>query len=140
MLSRFLLCSLVLSEVEHNNRVPQDESALIAKPALQPFTFGGLARFASARIGRVLFVAVLFAALGGAAMGRIAAKCWVPVITETVADLPETGGISEGQLHSAEAKLLGANRFLAVSVGDASPGNADIGMQFARDGIELSSL
>jgi hypothetical protein len=120
--------------------VPKDEPAPIARPVFQPFTFGGVARFASARIGRVFLVGLFFATLGGAAIGRIAAKCWSPVITEAVVALPPGGGISGGELHSKEAKLLGANTFLAISMGDTPPGNADLSVQFRRTEMELTSL
>src|SRR5438105_4294101 len=74
----------------------------------QPFTFGGVARYASARFGRLLGMALLFAILPAAVICRIAAHCWWPVITEAIEALPESARIEGGTLRvqETEARLL----------------------------------
>lgn len=113
---------------------------------MQPFTFGGVARFASAGIVRVFAGALFFATLGAAALGAIAANCWAPAITEAVAGLPATGMIENGQLvwPEKDGRLLAANQFISFEVqpGDPAPaaGATDLGLQFRRTHLLLRSL
>src|SRR5688572_23478195 len=50
----------------------------------QPFTFSGVACYASARFGRLLGVALCFAVISAAVACVFAARAWWPVITEAV--------------------------------------------------------
>lgn len=88
------------------------------KPPGQPFTFGGVARYASAPFGRLLGMAFVFAFLSAAVLGRLAARCWWPVITEAVQALPENGNIQKGALRidQKEARLLAANKFVSFQL------------------------
>ena len=88
------------------------------RPAGQPFTFSGVARYASARLPRLLGVALLFALLPAIILACLGFRCWRPVITEAVASLPERGSIERGtlQINSREARLLGANQFLSIQI------------------------
>jgi hypothetical protein len=88
------------------------------QPAGQPFTFGGVARFAHASLGRLLLAQLIFGVLTGLAVMWLAALGWAPVIDEAVSKLPETGGIQNGALQWSErsGRLLGANHFLSIEV------------------------
>jgi hypothetical protein len=112
----------------------------------QPFTFGGVARYASAGIGRVLLTALIFAVSGAAVLSRVAGHCWWPVITEAVESLPEKARIQEGalQVEEKDAGLLAANQFLSLQLTasekwqESAP--VDFAVQLGKDQLMFSSL
>ncbi len=112
----------------------------------QPFTFAGVARYASAGFGRLLLAALIFALPGAVVMSRLAAHCWWPVITEAVDGLPESARIHEGVLQMPEknAGLLAANQFLSVQLtaNEKWQENApvDFAVQFGKYELMFSSL
>jgi len=94
-------------------------------------------------------VALVFAALNGAAAGWIAQHCWGPVITEAIAAMPAEGAIEKGELRwpqkeEGEGRLLAANQFLAIetSYQDNPDGgsSADLGVELMRAGVRFQSL
>jgi hypothetical protein len=95
--------------------VPEDRPI---QPAGQPFTFGGVARFAHAPIGRLLLQALLFGLLTGLATTWLATVGWAPVLDEAVAALPERAAIQNRTLAWSErsGRLLGANQYLSLEV------------------------
>jgi hypothetical protein len=98
--------------------VPEDRPIQPTPSAGQPFTFGGVARFAHASLGRLLLASLIFGVLTGLAIMWLAALGWAPVIDEVVAKLPGNGGIQNGALQWPErsGRLLGANSFLSLEV------------------------
>jgi len=84
--------------------------------ALQPFTIPGVARFAYAPFWKLLATLFSFAVLGGLVAIFVAQRCWSPVITDAVANLPTTGRIHSGELYWPEkqGRLLAANEFLSI--------------------------
>jgi hypothetical protein len=112
----------------------------------QPFTFTGVARYASAGIGRLLLTALIFALPGAAVIARVAAHCWWPVITEAVESLPENARIHDGALQAEEqdARLLAANQFLSLQLTasekwqESSP--VDFAVQLGKYELMVSSL
>jgi hypothetical protein len=86
--------------------------------ARQPFTFGGVARFAHASFFRLAMVALIFGLVSGIVVSWLAATCFAPVIDEAISNLPLTGSIERGTLHWPEkdGRLLGANAFASFSV------------------------
>ena len=66
--------------------------------AWQPFTIGGVARFAVASRWRLLGVQCLFAiAVAGVAIWFVN-RAWMPVIDEAIEHMPQTGVIADGRL------------------------------------------
>jgi hypothetical protein len=112
----------------------------------QPFTFAGVARYASARVGRLLGVALLFSLLPAAVLSRIAGHCWWPVITEAVDQLPESARIEGGvlQVREKETRLLAANQFLSLQLvpGDMPEESAgvDLSVQLGKEALVTGSL
>ena len=86
--------------------------------ARQPFTFGGVARFAHASFLRLAMVALIFGLVSGIVVSWLSGTCIAPVIDEALSNLPITGSIERGTLHWPEkdGRLLGANAFTSVSV------------------------
>ena len=91
-------------------------------------------------------MALVFALLPAIALGRIAAHCWSPVITEAIGALPEEAAIEAGSLQTKDrqTRLLAANHFLSVqlSLGDTLPENppVDLSIAFGRYELILASL
>ena len=112
----------------------------------QPFTFAGVARYASARFSRLLFTALLFALPGAAVISRVAGHCWWPVITEAVEALPETARIQEGtlQVQEKDAHLLAANQFLSLQLTRSAKWQenapVDLAVQLGKYELMISSL
>jgi hypothetical protein len=112
----------------------------------QPFTFPGVARYASARFGRLLVFALVFALPAGIALVFLAARGWWPVLTEAIESLPPAGQIENGTLRveDLDARLLGANQFLSIQYSlrdmpsDAAP--VDLAVAFGRYEILMSSI
>ena len=123
--------------------MPEEHSTKIAT---QPFTFGGVARFARAPIGRLLFTALLFGVVCGAVISWFATTCIAPVIDETLEKLPATGLIKGGVLQWPEpnGRLLAANAFtsLEVRIGEMNQDSApvDFAFEFGTNSVVLRSL
>lgn len=66
--------------------------------AWQPLTFGGLARFAQARLGRIYLFQVLFALICGGIFLWYFATAWAPVVDEAIRQLPDQGALIQGVL------------------------------------------
>ena len=121
-----------------------DES--LRPTARQPFTFGGVARFAHASLGRLVLTAFIFGLVTGLVAGVLAARFWAPVIDEAVAALPPNSSIQEGTLRWPEAsgRLLGANSYLSfvVVLQDARRESApvDLAFEFHPQQLGLRSL
>jgi hypothetical protein len=122
------------------------EKVTVGKWPGQPFTFGGVARYAFARPGRLFTIAFVFAVLGTAAICLLFTLRWSPVISEAITTLPERGVIKEGAFYWPErsGRLLAANNYLAFEVPDAAnPGSSapvDFAFEFRRDHLALRSL
>ena len=116
------------------------------KIARQPFTFGGVARFAHAPFLRLLVVALVIGLVSGIAVSWLTARCIAPVLDETIANLPTTGSIERGLLRWPEnnSRLLGANPFLSisVSVNDVKSESApvDFSFEFRTNRLSIQSL
>jgi hypothetical protein len=117
-----------------------------APVAWQPLTFGGVAAFARAGLGRLLIVQVLVA--GGVALSVVwfLAAAWFPTLTEAIEQLPATGDIRRGRLEWPDASpvRLAQGKFLSVVVDleRAAPldQTADVQLEFGRNNVRVHSL
>jgi hypothetical protein len=116
------------------------------KIARQPFTFGGVARFAHAPLSRLLAVALTFGLISGIAVSWLVARCIAPVLDEAVENLPRTGSIERGVLHWPENdnRLFAANPFVSISVSvnevksESAP--VDFTVEFKTNRLSIQSL
>jgi hypothetical protein len=114
--------------------------------ARQPFTFGGVARFSTARVGRVSFVALVFGLVSGLVVSWLCATCLAPVVDEAVSKLPQTGSIERGVLLWPEksGRLLAANSFISFDVAlqdhQAEGAPVDFSVRFRTNDLALTSL
>ena len=85
-------------------------------PAWQPITFRGVAAFAQARLGRLLIVQLIVAALVSGSLCWFLASVAFPTARAALHRLPETGAIVNGRLDVPVStnQTLVENRFFAV--------------------------
>jgi hypothetical protein len=114
--------------------------------AWEPLTPRGVAAFAHARLGRLLFVQFIVALLAAASVAWFLHDSVFPVIRKAIANLPVTGEISSAQLTGPDdpPKLLAEGRFLALDVDLDHSGKisstADVQIEFGRKTIRTSGL
>ena len=118
----------------------------MAEPARQPFTFSGVAGYATARLFSCFAMSSLFAAIAAVVIGYLFHHCWSPVISEAVTALPPSAALEGGTLRwpEKEGRLLAASQFLAlqVTVGPHLNDNpaADFGIALKQTHWRISSL
>jgi hypothetical protein len=86
--------------------------------AWQPLTFGGVAAFARAKLGRLLLVQGIFALMTAAVVVWFLANDWFPIIHQAIRQLPAEGQIRSGTLerHGDSPVRLAENHFLAIAI------------------------
>ncbi len=84
--------------------------------AWQPFTFRGVAAFASASVKRLLLVQLIFAVLTAWTIAWFLSNAWFPTIRQAILQMPESGQLVSGKLDwtNEPPRLLAEGRFLAV--------------------------
>ena len=120
------------------------DGATPSRAAWQPFTFGGLAAFSHARLGRLLLVELLFAMLvSGSAVCFLRRAC-SPVILQAIQKMPETAKMADGRLTGIDATLIAETKFLAIAVTPETSGqigqSADIQIQFRATDFRVGSV
>jgi hypothetical protein len=114
--------------------------------AWEPFTPRGVATFARARLGRLLFVQIVIALLGAASAVWFLKDSVFPAISAAIQNLPDSGEIRSGQLEWPDEtpKLLVERRFLALDVdlehGEKINSTADVQIEFGKKTVSVSSL
>ena len=120
------------------------DGATPSRAAWQPFTFGGIAAFAQARLGRLLLVELLAAVLVSGSAVRFLHRAYSPVMLETIQKMPETAKIADGHLAGFDATLIAKTKFLAIAVTPEASGqigqSADIQIQFRPTDFRVGSV
>ena len=111
----------------------------------QPFTFGGVARFAHAPRGWLLTFQTVVGALAGIAVGCFVEMAWWPVIRGTIAKMPDRGAIRGGTLQwPPETAVRSGTTFLWITVDPANALEAgegpDLQLDFGKDELQVRSL
>ena len=86
------------------------------RPAWQPFTFGGVAAFASAPLLRLLLVQLIVAIIASASIVWFLAHAYGPVVSSTIEQLPETAAIEAGYITGVDAPVIVETKFLSVQI------------------------
>jgi hypothetical protein len=81
----------------------------------QPLTFGGVASFASASLGRLLLVELIVAILVSISVVWFVHRAYCPVFTQAIGKLPDTANIYDGQLHGLSDNLETGSKFLVLA-------------------------
>jgi hypothetical protein len=112
--------------------------------AWQPFTFGGIAAFARAGLGRLLLVELLCAILVSGSMVWFLRSAYSPVILDAIQKMPDTAKIADGHLGGFSATLIAQTKFLAIAVTPEAFGqigqSADIQIQFRQTDFRVGSV
>ena len=83
--------------------------------AWQPLTFGGVAAFASARLGRLLLAELAASLLVAASAVWFLHGAYCPVILQAVQKMPETARVADGALQGVPETLIAESKFLAFA-------------------------
>jgi hypothetical protein len=110
------------------------EGAGAPPAAWQPLTFGGVAAFAGARLGRLLAAELAAALLIAACAVWFLHRAYCPVILQAIQKMPDTARVAQGALQGVPNTLIAESKFLAIAA-SPQPGG-DIG-QGADLQIEL---
>lgn len=122
---------------------PTPDKPLTPAHAWQPFTPRGVAAFGLATFTRVFLVQGAVAVLVGIALIWALRAAWVPVISEAIQKLPETGIIRRGELNftNESPQRLAENSHLAVVIdldGTREAGQvADVEVAFEKKRVVL---
>ncbi len=115
-------------------------------PPWQPITFGGVAAFSRASLGRLVLVQLLAALVVAVSVISFLSAAWFPVLQKAIARLPERGAIRGGQLewNNTSPTWLAEGPFLSIVV-DAGEGgrtgqSADVQLELKRRGLSVCSL
>jgi len=117
-----------------------------SSPPWQPITFGGVAAFSRASLGRLFLVQFIVALLVAASVLCFLMSAWLPMVQKAIARLPEKGAVRNGQLewNSPSPSWLTEGTFLSIIV-DAAGGSrfgqsADVQLELDRNGFKICSL
>ena len=111
--------------------------------AVQPLTFRGLARFAGAKLPRLLLVQFLFSLLLFWAVVWFANRNYAPIITSVIKELPETGKLENRKLLDVDEHLEGEGKFLSIAVDTIDirdTGNGDVQIGFGETNFVVCSF
>ncbi len=114
--------------------------------AWEPFTPRGVAAFAHASFGRLLFVQIIIALLAATSVVWFLDDSVFPVIKSAIQNLPAAGEIRSAKLdwRGDSPKLLAEGRFLALDVDLNHSGKinstADVQIEFGQETIRSSAL
>jgi hypothetical protein len=114
--------------------------------AWEPLTPRGVAAFAHASFGRLLFVQIIVALIAAASVVWFLDDSVFPVIKTAIQNLSNAGKIASGKLdwRSDSPKLLAEGRFLALDVDLEHSGKinspADLQIEFGKETIWSSAL
>jgi hypothetical protein len=112
--------------------------------AWQPLTFGGVAAFARARLGRLLAFELAAALLAAASIVWFLHRAYCPVILQALQKMPETARLVDGVLQGVPETLIAESRFLAIAAtpqdGRDIGQDADLQIQLRQNDFCASSV
>jgi hypothetical protein len=115
-----------------------------ARPAWQPFTFGGVAAFATAPLRRLLLVQIIVAVIASASITWFIAKGYGTVISRTIEQLPETAAIEAGTITGINSPITAETKFVSVQIdtGDEPQFTeaSDLQIEFRKENGRACSL
>jgi hypothetical protein len=112
--------------------------------AWQPLTFGGVAAFAGARLGRLLATELVAAIMVAASLVWFLHRAYCPVILHAIQEMPETARVADGALQGVPGPLIAESRFLAIAA-TPEPGrdigqDADLQIQLRQNDLCAGSV
>jgi len=120
------------------------EGAAPPRPAWQPFTFGGLAAFAQARLGRLVLAELVAAILVGGSVVHFLHAAYSPVILQAIQKMPETAKIVRGHLTGIDTTVIAETKLFAIAVtteaSDQIGQSADVQIQFRSSDFRVGAV
>jgi hypothetical protein len=124
--------------------IPPADGSAPPPAAWQPLTFGGVAAFAGARLGRLLVVQLLTAVFFSATLIWFLQRSYSPIILQAIQKMPESVRLAGGRLQGVPRTLISESRFLAIALTPESGGEigqgADLQVQLRPTDFCLSSI
>jgi len=112
--------------------------------AWQPFTFGGLAAFARARLGRLLLAEFLAAILVSVSVICFLQHAYAPVILQAIQKMPETAKFAHRRLTGIDTTLIAGSKLFAIAVtpegSDSIGQSADVQIQFRPSDFRVGGV
>jgi len=120
------------------------EGAAGPPAAWQPLTFGGVAAFAGARLGRLLATELVAAIMVAASVVWFLQRAYCPVILRAIQQMPETARVAHGTLQGVPDTLIAESKFLAIAA-TPQPGreigqDADLQIQLRQNDLCTGSI
>ena len=110
----------------------------------QPFTFGGVAAFASARLARLLAAELAAALLVAASTIWLLHRAYCPIILQAIQKMPETARVADGALQGVPDTLMAESPFLAIVAKPQAGGeigqDADLQIQLRQNDVCTGSV
>jgi hypothetical protein len=112
--------------------------------AWQPFTFGGVAAFAGARLGRLLAAELIAATVLAVIVVWFLHRAYCPVILQAIQKMPETARVARGGLQGLPDTLVSESKFLAIAATTRPGGeigqDADLQIQLRQNDFCAGSV
>src|SRR5277367_4973108 len=120
------------------------EGAEATPTAWQPLTFGGVAAFAGARMGRLLAVELAAAIMAAACAVWFLHRAYCPVILQAIQKMPDTARVADGTLQGVPDALIAESKFLAIAATPKSGGaigqDADLQLELRQNDFCAGSV
>jgi hypothetical protein len=112
--------------------------------AWQPLTFGGVAAFAGAPLGRLLAAELMVAVMVAVSVVWFLHRSYCPVILRAIQQMPETARVANGTLQGVPGTLIAESRFLAIAAtpqaGREIGQDADLQIQLRQNDLCAGSV
>jgi hypothetical protein len=114
------------------------------RTAWQPFTFGGVAAFAGARLARLLAAELAAAILVAVAAVWFLHRAYCPVILQFIQKMPDSARVAGGALQGVPETLIAESQFLAIAANPQPGGeigqDADLQIQLRQTDVCAGSV
>jgi hypothetical protein len=112
--------------------------------AWQPLTFGGVAAFASARLGRLLLLGLVSSAIFGGGLVWFLDRDYCPVVLQAIQKMPDSARVADGKLQGVPDNLISESKLLAIAVTSERAAEigqgADVQLQVRQKDFCVSSI
>ena len=120
------------------------EGANTPPAAWQPFTFGGVAAFATARAGRVFAFELAMAMLTAVCAMWFLHRLYCPVILQAIQKMPDTARVAQGALQGVTNTVIAESKFLGIAArpqpGEQIGQGADLQIELRQNDFCANSI
>jgi hypothetical protein len=120
------------------------EGAEATPTAWQPFTFGGVAAFAGARMGKLLAAEFVTALMAATCVVWFLHRAYCPVILQAIQKMPDSARLSGGGLQGVPDTVIAESKFLAIAARPRSGGfigqDADVQVELRQNDFCAGSV